>query len=110
MISFNSVAHFFAKAFQTIKNDLPKVATGLEKVEAEKPLVEGVTAAAGGSVIVPLEDAAFACLGAVSAFLSAGGSAAAQKLQDLGLDQVAIQKAQSVLGANQALVTVAKAL
>jgi hypothetical protein len=103
MIAFKSVGHFFAKAFQAIGK-------GLLAVEAEKPIVEGVTAAAGQTALVPFEDAAFALLGAVSAALTAGGAAAAQKLQDAGLDVVAIQKAQDVLKAVPQVVAVAKSL
>jgi hypothetical protein len=104
MITFKSVGHFFAKAYKAVVAELPKI-------EATKATVETVTAAVpGGAAVVPIEDAAYAVLGAVSAALTTGGDAAAQKLQDAGLDVAAVQKAQAVLAAVPHLVTVAKSL
>lgn len=110
MITFKSVGHFFAKAFQTIASETPKIATALDDAQKVKPVVEGVTVAVGGAAIVPLEDAAFAALGALAAFLHVGGDASAAKLADLGFDTVAIAKAKDVLAASSQLVAVAKAL
>ena len=102
-INFNNIGHFFAKAFKAIVTDLPKL-------EATKPVVEGVTAAVGQSAFVPIEDAAYAVLGAVAAALNSGGEAAVAKLQDAGLDVTAVQKVQAVLTQSAQLAAVAKAL
>jgi len=103
-ISFNSIGHFFAKAFTAIKDELPKI-------EATKKTVEDVTAAIpGGAPFVPLEETAYAVLGAVSAVFSSLGSAASAKLQDAGLDIVAIQKVEALLAKFPELAAVAKAL
>lgn len=110
MFTFKSVEHFFAKAYQAIVKDTPKVAAALDKVGEAKPEVEALTAVAGQSQVIPLEDAAFAALGALAGFLHAGGAAAAAKLVDAGLDKTAIEKAQAVLAATPQVVAVAKAL
>jgi glycerate kinase len=102
--SFNSIGHFFAKAFQAITNELPKI-------EGTKGTVEAVTAAIpGGAAFVPVEDAAYAVLGAVSAVFSASGAAASAKLADAGLDIVAIQKVEALLAQIPQLAALAKAL
>lgn len=102
-ISFKSLGHFFATAFKAISAELPKLA-------ATKTIVEGVTIAAGGAALVPVEDAAYALLGAFAAAFSASGSAVSAKLQDAGLDVVAVQKAEAVLAQVPQLVSVAKAI
>lgn len=103
-ISFNSIGHFFAKAFKAITTELPKI----EKTEGT---VEAVTAAIpGGAAVIPVEDAAYALLGAFAAAFSASGAAVSTKLQDAGLDVVAIQKAEAVIAQVPQLVTVAKSL
>lgn len=110
MISFNSIGHFFAKAFLALKNDEPKIAADLNKVEGSETTVETVTALAGGASLVPVEKAAYAVLGAVSGALLASEGAAAKKLADAGLDTVAIQAVEDLLKKFPALVAVAKAL
>jgi hypothetical protein len=101
--SFNSVGHFFAKAYKVIVADLPKV-------EGTKTVVEGVTAAAGGAAVVPIEDAAYAVLGELSAVLTAGGDAAAAKLTDAGLDVNVVNMVKQVLSGVGQVATVAKSL
>lgn len=104
MITFKSVGHFFAKAFTAIAKDIPKV-------EATAPIVEAVTnAIPGGAVAMPLESAAYAVLGEVAAVITAGGSAAGNKLADAGLDISVIQKVEAVIASFPNLVTLAKAL
>jgi hypothetical protein len=104
LITFKNVGHFFAKAYKAIVTELPKI-------EATKATVETVTAVIpGGAPALLVEDAAYAVLGAISAALSAGGAAAAQKLQDAGLDITAVQKAQALIASVPQLVTVAKSL
>jgi hypothetical protein len=99
-ISFNSVGHFFAKAFQAVT-----------KLAGTKTAVETVTAAIpGGAALLPIEDAAYAVLGAVSAVFSASGDAASAKLADAGLDVVAIQKVEELLAQIPQLAALAKAL
>lgn len=102
--TFKSIGHFFAKAFQAIESELPKI-------EATKPEVEAVTEAIpGGAGVVLFEDAAYAVLGAVAAALSAGGDAAKAKLADAGLDVVAIQKAEAAVASVPNLVAAAKSM
>lgn len=102
--SFKNLGHFFATAFQAIVKELPKI-------EATKTTVEAVTEAIpGGAVAVPLEDAAYALLGAFAAAFTASGAAVSAKLQDAGLDVTAIQKAEAVVQQVPQIVAVAKAL
>ena len=101
-ITFKSVGHFFAKAFQAVAKDLPKV-------EASKTTVEAVTSAVDPSA-VPVEDAAYAVLGEVASAINAGGSAASAKLADAGLDVSVIQKVEALLKSLPGLASLAKAL
>lgn len=102
-ITFKSVGHFFAKAFQAIAKEIPAI----QKTETT---VEAVTAAAGQSELIPLERAAYAALGGVSAAIAAGGAATEAKLADAGLDVGAINAIKAVLAQYPNLVTLAKAL
>lgn len=102
--TFNNVGHFFAKAFKAIVKEIPKI-------EATKPVVEGVTATVpGGAAVLPIEDAAYAVLGAVAGALNAGEAAVEKKLLDAGLDQTAINKAKSVVAQLPHITAMAKAL
>jgi hypothetical protein len=109
MFTFRSIGHFFAKAFHAIAKAEPKVEAELEAVAATKPVVEGVTDAVAPG-LVPLEDAAYAVLGAVVAALHAGGDAAKAKLADAGLDVTAIQKAEAAYASVPQLAALAKTL
>lgn len=105
--SFNNLGHSLASFFKTAYADVKKVGMAAEneipKIEAAKPIVERVTAAAADTfapgsqaVVVTIEDAAFAVLGAVDAALKSGGDAAQQHLLDAGLDQTAIDAVKAV--------------
>lgn len=109
MFTFKSVQHFFAKAAQAIVADARRLPGALAAVEATKTVVEGVSAAVAPAA-VPLEDAAYALLGAVLAAIHAGGDAAKAKLQDAGLDVTAMQKAEAAYASVPQLVAVAKSL
>jgi hypothetical protein len=102
MITFKSVGHFFAKVYQDVVAELPKI-------EATKTTVEAVTAVVD-PVAVPVEDAAYAVLGEVSAALTAGGTAAEAKLADAGLDVNVINTVKSVLASIPQFVALAKKL
>lgn len=102
-ITFKSVGHFFAKAFQAVAKDIPLI----EKTEVP---VEAVTAAAGASVAIPLESAAYAALGGIAAAITAGGEAATSKLADAGLDVGAVDAVKAVLAQFPNLASLAKAL
>lgn len=102
MITFKNVGHLFATAFQ-------KVVAALPKIEASKPVVEGVTEVAAPT-LVPLEDAAYAVLGSVTAALQAGGTAAEAKLADAGLDETAISSAKAALSQIPEIAALAKSL
>jgi len=104
MITFKSVGHFFAKAFQAIAKEIPVI-------ESTKPVVEGVTAVIpGGAPAILLEDAAYAALGGIAAAIAAGGSAVSAKLADAGLDEGAIQAVENALKQFPNLASLAKAL
>ena len=114
-ISFNSIGHFFAKAFTAIKNDVPKVVSAVEsgivQVEGTESTVETVTSVIpGGSSVVPIEKAAYAVLGEIASLLSAGDAAAKAKLADAGLDSAVVEKVEAVLASVPNLVALAKAL
>ena len=102
-ITFKSVGHFFAKAFSAIAKEIPAI----QKTETT---VEAVTAAAGGSAVIPLESAAYAVLGGIAAAITAGGDATTSKLADAGLDVGAINAVKAVLAQFPNLVSLAKAL
>ena len=105
MITFKSVGHFFAKAYQAIVADLPKV----EKTEAT---VETTTAAVPvyGPLAVTMEKAGYAVLGELSAVLTAGGAAAEAKLADAGLDTNVIATVKAIVAGSAQLASVAKTL
>lgn len=102
MISFNSVGHFFAKAFKAIANAIPKV-------ESTQPVADAITAAVDPAVR-PLVDAGYAVLGEVASLLAAGESAAEQKLADAGLDLNVIAMVKKVMADVPGIVAVAKKL
>jgi hypothetical protein len=104
-ITFKSVGHFFAKAFQAIVAELPKIeatAATVETVSAQIPVY--------GPLAVTAEKAAYAVLGELSAVLTAGGEAAAAKLADAGLDINVINTVKAFVASVPTLVTVAKSL
>jgi len=75
----------------------------IEGAEADKTVIEGVSAAVATAVqpgsavpVVGIEDAGFALLGSVDAVLKSGDAAAEQKLLDAGLDVNAIKAAKAV--------------
>lgn len=104
MVTFKSVGHFLAKAFQAIAKEIPAI----EKTEGA---VELVTAAIPGTAaIIPLEDAAYAALGGIAAAIAAGQGAASSKLADAGLDVGAIQAVETALKQFPNLLTLAKSL
>jgi hypothetical protein len=104
MITFKSVGHFFAKAFQVIAKDIPVL-------ENTKTVVEMATEAIpGGTAAVPLENAAYAVLGEVAAAINAGGSAVNAKLADAGLDVAVIQQVETVIKSYPNIAALAKAL
>lgn len=116
VISFKNIPHALATFFKAAVKDLPKIESGIEKIEGDKPVVEAISdvaanAVAPGSAIAvnAIEDAGFAVLGAVDAALKAGGAAAEQKLLDAGLDQAAINAVKAVGVSSVAVYTVAKA-
>lgn len=105
MITFKSVGHFFATAFQ-------KVVAVLPKVQAADGTVETVTAAIPvyGPLALPIEKLGFAVLGEIASVLNAGDAAAKQKLQDAGLDLNVIATVEALLKDIPTLAALAKAL
>lgn len=112
-LNFNNVSHALASFFKTAAADAKKIVTKadvvIQKVEGDKSVIEGVSAAIANGVapgsaaaIVPIEDAGFALLGCVDAALKSGGAAAEQKLLDAGLDATAIANVKAVASASQA--------
>jgi hypothetical protein len=104
-ITFKSIGHFFAKAYEAIIADLPKI-------EATESTVEAVTAAIPtfGPLALTAEKTAYAVLGEISAVLTAGGDAAAAKLTDAGLDINVVNTVKAVVASVPSIVSVAKAL
>ena len=103
-ITFKSVGHFFAKAFTVITG-------GIVKAESTEATVETVTAAIpGGAVAVPAEKVAYMVLGEVASILTAGGTAANQKLQNAGLDVSVVTAVEQLLATVPQIVAVAKTL
>lgn len=100
--TFNSIGHFFAKAYKAAVSELPKV-------EGTKLVVEGVSAVAAPQ-LVPIEDAAYAVLGELSSVLTSGGEAATQKLANAGLDISVINKVKAVIASVPEIVALAKKL
>lgn len=106
-LSFNNIGHGLATFFKTAAKDVekavPAIETGIEKIEGDQQVIEGVSSAVAnavapgsGATVVTVENAAFSLLGAVDAALKAGGDATAQKLIDAGLDVTAINNAKTV--------------
>ena len=112
MITFKSVGHFFATAFQKVVAAVPKVESGIQTVENAAPTVEAVTAVVPvfGPLAVPVEKAGFAALGELAAVLTASGDAGKQNLQDAGLDINVIATFEDLLKSIPQLVTLAKTL
>lgn len=105
MITFKSVGHFFATAYQ-------KVVAALPKIEATEGTVETVTAAIPvfGPMALPFEKIGFAVLGELSAVLTAGGAAAKAKLADAGLDINVITTVEDLVKSIPEITALAKAL
>jgi len=117
-ISFNNIQHalaaFFKQAAADGKTVALDVAAGIEKIEADKPEIEAVSAAVATAVepgsqtvVLKVEDAAFAVLGSIDAAIKAGGAAVVQKLLDAGLDQTAIDAAKAVGSASETFYRIA---
>lgn len=109
MINFNykNWGHALASFFKTAAADAKAVAAKsevvVEKIEGDKTVIEGVSAAiatgvAPGSapVVIGIEDAAFAVLGAFDKALKDGGLAAEKNFIAAGIDQTAIDSAKAV--------------
>ena len=108
MITFKSVGHFFATAYEKVISELPKI-------EATEATVETVTAAATsgttyGPLALTVEKAGYAVLGELSAVLTAGGSAAEAKLADAGLDANVISTVKALMAGSSQIVALAKTL
>lgn len=105
MITFKSVGHFFATAYQKVVAVLPKIEateTTVEKVTAEIPTF--------GPLALTVEKAGYAVLGELSAVLTAGGAAAKAKLADAGLDEKVIATVEDLIKGIPQIATMAKAL
>lgn len=104
-ITFKSVGHFLATAYQ-------KVVAVLPKVEATEKTVETVTAEVPvyGPLALPIEKLSYAALGELSAVLTAGGDAAKTKLADAGLDINVITSIEALLKSVPQIVALAQAL
>lgn len=100
-ISFKSVGHFLATAFQV-----------LTQIAALAPVVEEVTSIVPGASpsIVTIERAAFAVLGEIASLLSLDPDAASKKLSDAGVDTAVITQVKTLLADVPTLVALAKAL
>ena len=105
VITFKSIGHFFATAYQ-------KVVAVLPKIENSEATVEKVTAAVPvyGTLALPIEKLGYACLGELSAVLNAGGAAATAKLTDAGLDINVIQSVQALIASVPQIADLAKNL
>ena len=104
-LQFKSIGHFLATVFQNISK-------GLVKVEATEKGVEGVTAEIPkyGPLALPVEKAAYALLGEVSALILAGDAAAVAKLNDVGLDTNVIATVEAVAKSGVSLASVVKTI
>lgn len=105
MITFKSVGHFFATAFEKVVAALPKVAATEGTVEAVTTQVPVY-----GPLALPIEKAAYAVLGEVAAVLNAANAAGKQKLQDAGLDINIISTVEAVIKDVPQLAALVKAL
>jgi hypothetical protein len=105
MITFKSVGHFFATAFE-------KVVAVLPKVQATEATVEAVSAKVPvyGPLAVPVEKIGYAVLGELASVLAATGEAGKAKLADAGLDINVITTVEELLKDIPQLVSMAKAL
>lgn len=105
MITFKSVGHFLATAYQ-------KVVAVIPKVEATETTVETVTAQVPvyGELALPVEKLGYAALGELAAVLNAGGAAAKAKLSDAGLDINVINAVEALLAATPQIAALASAL
>lgn len=104
-ITFKSVGHFFATAYEKVVAVIPKIEsteTTVEKVTADVPVF--------GPLALTVEQAGYAVLGELSAVLNAGGAAAKAKLADAGLDENVISTVESLLGSIPQLAVLAKTL
>ena len=99
---WKSLGHFFASIAQ-------KILAVNKTVQADAPVIEGVTAAVPvyGPLGVTVEKAAFAVLGEIAAFINAGGAAAKAKLVNLGLDSAVVDTAEAVGTGAMAVVAAA---
>ena len=105
MITFKSVGHFFATAYERVVAVLPKV-------EATETTVEAVTGniPVYGPLALTIEKAGYAVLGELSAVLTAGGEAAKSKLADAGLDENVIATVEALVKSVPTLTALAKTL
>lgn len=120
MFSFKNSAHALATYFKAAKAFVikyePKLITGIEHVEADKTVIEavtavGVSAVSPGSapIAVTIEDAAFAVLGKIVDLLNAGSTAAESNLLNAGFDQNVIDAAKAVAAGSTQVATLVKA-
>lgn len=105
MITFKSVGHLFATAFQ-------KVVAVIPKIQQTEQTVEAVTAKVPvyGPLALPIEKAGYAVLGELAAALTAGGDAAKAKLSDAGLDINVITTVEAILKDIPQLVALIKVI
>ena len=115
-LNFKNIPHALATFFKAAVAEAKKAEVGIEKIESEKAVIEGVSSAiatgiAPGSAgaVITIEDAGFALLGAVDAALKSGNAAAEQKLLNAGLDQQAIDAVKAVGVQSKAIYTLVKA-
>lgn len=106
---FKSTAHAVAYYFHKVVAKIPAIIAGAQKVKNTETVVEGVSALAAPQ-LVPVESAAYACLGGIIALLTAGDAAIEGKLLDLGLDKGAIDAAKAVAPQASQVIALAKAL
>ena len=102
---FNSVGHWFATFFKAAVVTIPKIEAAQGTVETVTKLIPTY-----GPLLTTLEDAGYMVLGELASVLTAGGSAAATKFADAGLDIKVIQTVQAVVAGVPTIVAAAKKL
>lgn len=103
--AFNTVGHFFAALFQKVATEAPRIADGINKVDATEGVVEAVEnkiPVYGPLALTPTK-AAFAVLGEIAALLQVGGDAAKKKLADAGIDNKVLDTAEALASATVTL-------
>ena len=102
---FKNIGHFFAVLFKGTVAALPKIA-------ATATTVEAITAALPvyGPLAATVEQAAYACLGELSAVLTAGGAAVEAKLADAGLNANVVATVKALVAGIPTVVAATKKL